>query len=244
MAFGSAGATSAISDEWSSFNNPGGLGSQSGLKFSISGQAPFLIPEYSTLQFSGLRSTKVGTFSLSFEKGPRAAIGIDRMILSYGYGAQTYSFGAGFQLFQYDFGEYGTRLVPVIDVGGIIKVVPNLDFGITFFNPAVSSLRIDGEKRTLPIMVRSGISFKPNNWINLLAEIRKEIQIDPSLNLGVNLFPSKIFEIYLGSVPAQSMLSSGFSVKSKGWKFGFSSRIQRELGLSLGISFSYFPSNE
>ena len=207
-------ASSTLRDEWSLFNNIGGL---SKVNQPI---AAFVYEVWPGL--TGANRT-AALFSTPLKFGV-LGIGLFRFgddlyneqIISSGYSNQfgIASLGLKLNYIQYRADGLGVRRAISLNFGGIVQITPMLLVGAYIVNlnqPKLSTV----DKERLPTKLIAGMSLKPGERVFLAAEIEKDVEYDPTLKAGIEYQLHK--KIYLRTGfnfhPNAAFFGIGFLVK-------------------------------
>jgi hypothetical protein len=176
----------SIDDVFSLFNNPAGLAEIKWREFGIYySPAPFGFYELSS-------SFAAYSEPLSFGS---AAFGI----MTYGYklyretkivGGFSYqfneSFNAGISITYHmvKIQNYGTDQSLYADLGAIIKITNEINFGVSFYNLNKASF---GESEgQIPVVFISGFSYEPISRLCINAALEKDLIFEPSICVGID----------------------------------------------------------
>jgi hypothetical protein len=173
-------------DEWSLFNNPGGLGKmeQINASFSLEVQS----------QLKGA-NRMAAVFNHPFKWGTLAA-GVFRFgddlyneqTLSAGFGNQVgiASLGIKANVIQYQASGFGVSRSFSIDFGGIAELSEKFYLGASILN--LTQSRIGEDNEPLPTRLTAGISYQPEKNILITTELSKEFRTGFNLNPSVAFF--------------------------------------------------------
>jgi hypothetical protein len=176
-------ASSSTTDEWSLFNNVGGLGKMNQKSVAFAYEAiPTLIGanRMATVFNTNLKwgCLSIGAFRFGDDL-------YSEQLLSIGFGNQfgITSLGAKVNYIQYRTG-FGTRGTLSIDFGGITQFTKQLSIGAYITNLTQSSLQTKEDER-LPTKLIFGIGFKPSEKIFISTEIEKDLDYKPTWRTGL-----------------------------------------------------------
>jgi len=212
-------ATSGISDEWSLFNNPGGIG-----KISDTNTA-FAYEVQSQLKSAGRMAA---TFNKPFKWGTTSA-GLFRFgdelyneqAISAGFGNQfgIASLGMKVNLIQYRAEGFGVSSAVSFDFGGITELTKKLFIGAYITNLTQSAIGEDREP--LPTRLTAGLSYHPEKNIFITTELSKELDYTTTWRTGIEYsFQQKVF------------FRTGFNLKPDAAYFGIG-------GIRKKVKFDY-----
>jgi hypothetical protein len=239
-AFGMAGSSITAINQWSGLNNPGSIGLLKQNSISVGTRIPYGIMDLGEVFISVNRKISKGMVSLSGLSRGLSALREDRVSIAYGYGMDNFSFGGGVNLIQIKMGEYGSAIRPVIELGGVMRVIPKLDFGLSVFNVSFSGFQINGFKEWLPISIRTGLSYRPSKSFLVSLEFQKSFEVPLNTKIGIeyNVNGNFGFQFGVGLNPGKQ--SAGFYFKNLKWSINPAVSFDPNLGTSAGISFSYY----
>lgn len=185
------GNTSAcLGDEWSLFNNVGGLSEIKKASVSISYHARPQLEGANRMAASVAVPLRRGT----------AAIGTYRMggdifneqIISSGFSNKLglASIGIKANYIQYNAEGFGAKRLLSVSMGGIASITPDFKIGahITNINQARISEKSD---ERLPAILTAGFSFSPSRQMYIAAEVEKDLDHQATLKAGAEYQPLK-----------------------------------------------------
>jgi hypothetical protein len=173
-------ASSTLGDEWSLFNNVGGLAKVNQFSGAFAYEVrPSLL---GTKRVAAALNApfKFGTAGFGFFR-----FGDDlysEQIISGGFSNQLgiASLGLKANYIQYRAEGFGTKSAISISFGGIAEITPKISIGAYVTNINQPKISIQDNER-IPTKLTAGISFKPSDKILLLTEVEKDINYDPTI---------------------------------------------------------------
>lgn len=217
--------SSTLTDEWSLFNNAGGLGklSQSSVTFACE-----IIPAMAganRMAASALTPTKIGTVGLGiFRFGDDV---YNESLVSFGYGSSigNTSLGAKINYVQYRAEGFGVNTATSIDFGGITRITPQISVGAYITNLSQSKLmETDGER--LPTKLVAGLGFSPSEKVFLTTEIEKDLDYQITWRSGLE------YAVY-----KKVFFRTGFNTNPNAAYFGLGAR-KRNLKIDYGLKYN------
>ena len=185
-------ASSSLADEWSLFNNPGGIGkinqTNAGFAYEVNTQLK--------------NANRMGAiFNMPIKWGTASA-GIFRFgddlyneqALSVGFGNQfgIASLGMKINLVQYNAEGFGVTTAMSFDFGGITELTEKLSVGAYITN--LTQSRMGEEDERLPTRLTAGLSYKPEKNILVTTELAKELDYMATWRTGLEYsFHQKVF---------------------------------------------------
>ncbi len=203
--------SSSLGDEWSLFNNIGGLGKISQKSTGYSYEAvPSLIGanRMAAIFNAPIKWGAIGVGVYRFGD----AVYSEQMI-SAGIGNQfgITSLGLKFNYIQYRAEGFGTHSIVCIDFGGITQLTEELSIGAYVTNLTQSSLPTqDGDR--LPTQLVIGIGIKPSEKVILSTEIQKEVDFKPTWRAGLeySFYQNVFFRTGYHFTPQKAFFGLGF----------------------------------
>src|SRR5258708_13419948 len=183
-AMGMGFSSSTITDEWSLFNNIGGLGKVNEASANFAYEIRPTLTGANRLAASVLSPTKIGTLGLGvFRFGDDV---YSEHMVSMGFGSSignTY-LGAKVNYIQYRAESFGTNTATSIDFGGVTQITAQISVGAYITNLTQSKLiGTDGER--LPTKLVAGLGFKPSEKIFIATEIEKDLDYQTTWRSGL-----------------------------------------------------------
>jgi len=234
--------TSGNQDEWSLFNNPGGLGkiNQTNAGFTYEVQSQLKTANRMAAVFN--RPFKWGTPSLGlFRFGDDL---YNEQALSVGFGNQfgIASLGMKLNLVQYRAEGFGVSSAMSFDFGGIAELTDKLSIGAYITNLTQSSIGEDDER--LPTRLTTGLSFRPEKNIFITTELSKELDYATTWRTGLEYsFQQKVF-FRTGFNVTPNAGFFGVGVSKKKVKFDYAIQLNHLTGASHQASASYWFSQK
>jgi hypothetical protein len=179
-AIGIAYASSTLNDEWSLFNNTGGLARIKKISASASYEInPSLAGANRTAAVLNT-PTQLGTAAIGFFRFGDELY--SEQVISGGFGNQLgiASIGLKVNYIQYRAEGFGIKKAVSVNFGGIAEITPSLTIGAYITNINQPKISRQGNER-IPAKLTTGISFKSSDRVRLFAEIEKDIEYDPTL---------------------------------------------------------------
>jgi hypothetical protein len=197
-------ASSVLKDEWSLFNNVGGLGGIKKTNVSFAADLRLAMPGANRVAVIFSSPLKTGVAGAGF-----FCFGDDlysEQIISTGYG-NTFgiaSLGLKVNYIQYRSEPYGRKSAVSLNFGGVADITPNISVGAYMTN--INQPRLSGDER-LPTKLVAGVGFKPVEKLLLVTEIEKDLSYSATwkgaaeyvvhkkiiLRTGFNLYPGAVF---------------------------------------------------
>jgi hypothetical protein len=220
MAFTSA----TLRDEWSLFNNVGGLAPNKNASAAFAYEARPGIPGANLTAAVFNSPFKIGTASLGlFRFGDDL---YSEQIISAGYGNQfgITSLGLKINYIQYHADGFGIRHAVSLNFGGISQLTPHLAVGACIVNlnqPRISSF----DQERLPTKLVAGISYTTSEQMMIAAELEKDLDYEVTVKGGMEYAVHKKF-----------LFRTGFNLHPQSAFFGLGYIFHR---LKIDYAFQY-----
>lgn len=236
MGMGNSNAT--LTDEWTIFNNIGGLGrvKQTNVLFGYDAR-PALIGANRmgtgmTLPFA------FGTFGLGVHRfGDNL---YSEQLISAGFGNQfgNTSLGVRVNYIQYRAENFGTQSAFSVDFGGITQLSSQFYAGASITNVTQSALNHSGTEK-LPTRMTAGIGFKPEDKIWISTELEKDIDYKPTWRVGLEYLIYKKIAFRTGYNLYPSALFFGTGFQKRNLKIDYALKLAELTGTAHQASASY-----
>jgi hypothetical protein len=233
-------ASSCLSDEWSLFNNVGGLANVEDPRLAISYAKNAAMPEGDRMAAAVTVPLRYGTLGAGFFRfGDRL---YNEQLFSAGFSNQfgLASLGIRLNVVQYNAEGFGTRSVVALSFGGIASLTPAIRIGAHIINvnqPIVSS---DTNER-LPTILVAGIAWIPNETIFITGEVEKDLEYKPIWKAGFEykVFKRVTFSTGFDLSPVAAFFGVGF--QSSRMNLFYALEYSAISGTSHQVSVSYSP---
>jgi len=199
--------SSCLQDEWSIFNNVGGLGRVEKTSAAFSYSSYPGLKAFNRMAFVITLPSKIGTAGVGvFKFGDDL---YNEQILTAGF-SNTFgiaSLGVKVNYIQYTAEGFGRKGVTSFSFGGIARLAEQFSIGAHITNVLQPALTEDGEH--LPTRITAGIGFTPSEKILITTELEKDLDYPFIWKTGVE------YKIY-----KKISLRTGFNVRPDAGFFG------------------------
>jgi hypothetical protein len=237
---GLGNANSNMTDEWSIFNNVGGIsGVENGAVF-FGYKRYFEIEGFDKIAAGVIQPSKIGNFGISVCKSGDELY--NEQIASAAFGNKIGFVRLGFRAnyYQISVGDFGTIGSFFFDFGGIVELAPKLSFAAYISNFTLSKLD-DSENTVLPVFMKTGFSYKPSKSLRINLDLFKDVDYDPNIKAGIEYIIVKKFYLRTGVNfnPYKSFFGAGIHLKR--FRIDYAINTDQFLGNShqASISFNY-----
>lgn len=240
---GIGNANVTLADEWAVFNNIGALGRVDHNAIFVGFDQRFGLQELSTLALgtsfqlgSGYIGASVFRFGDDFFNQQAVGLGFSNTL-------GIVSFGVKVNYLQTNIEGFGRNGAAVLEFGGVAELSPKLFFGAHIYNLNQAKLSQMTEER-LPSVVKTGISFRPNDRLMFNVEAQKEIENDPQVKIGLeyNFLEKLWLRTGINTGPANAAF--GLSFTPKKFKIDYALGNNAQLGFTHHVSMSYLLSKQ
>lgn len=193
----------------------------------------------STVSAAYLHPFSQSTAALSFTRFGDDLFSQHIISLSYAHQIDHFSMGIRLNEHQYQMEGTDTRYVTVVDIGGIMQLLPSISFGMSIRNLKQAYVsRETGEK--LPTVLSSGLCYRPDEKITTLMELSYELENRPLLKFGLAYQPVNRFVIRSGvDTERLGKFFLGLGLKHNVIDFDYALETHTYLGISQQFNVIY-----
>lgn len=245
-AAGMAFTSVAISDEWSAFNNPGGLGNMKNLIAGICFENRFMMKETSLKSLTVIIPAWNGSFGLVFRHYGFSLYQEIKGGIAYGMQIGN-RFFFGVQLNCHRIGQaegYGNAYFASFEAGIQFRANDHLRFGARLVNPVEYKFSTAFSGR-LPASITIGLLWQISRSLLTTLEIEKDLINSPVIRAGLEYLVAKKLFLRTGILTNPVSFTLGAGVEFGPVKFDIASAYHPVLGYSPQASLIYrFKSKE
>lgn len=207
-----------LPDAWTYFNNIGGLDRIEDSQISAGFDHRFGISELSTVDLGLGWKNDFGTLGLGISRFGGKLFNQQLLGIGFSNTLGIVSLGAKVDWFQTQIEGFGTGNAFIFSLGGVAELGPKFFLGANFSNLNRAKISQNTEQR-LPTLVQLGFSYLPAESVRIVAEIEKDIELDPIFRAGIEyqLNPYILLRTGISSNPAR--VSFGLGLRKD--RFGF-----------------------
>lgn len=231
-----ANASACIGDEWSLFNNPGGVAAIKRSSASFSYHARPQLPGANRMAAVVLTPAGSGTASVGVYRMGSALYNEQLITWAFSNTLGLASLGVKINYVQYNAEGFGRKGVATVSLGGIASLTPDFKIGAYITN--VNQAKLSGEER-VPTMLAAGMSFRPGDNIIVATEIEKDIHYDPTVKAAVEYLPLKKISIRSGINLYPQALFFGFGFNTKDVRIDYAMDYYHAAGIAHQMSFIF-----
>lgn len=233
-----AGASVTLGDEYSLFNNIGGLARVENHSAFASYQNRYGISEFQVIGAGAIYHSPFGNTGVGFYKFGDAIYSEQRLHLAFGNQFQMVSLGVGIDLHQVNIATIGTQRAIAIQFGGIAEITPQFRFGAHIFN--VNQAEINNETgERVPTVMKAGLSYLPSSELRFTLEVEKDLGFDEVFKAGLEyqIIESVFVRTGISTEPFLGAFGVGFHPKN--FKFDYAFSNESRIGSIHEISLAY-----
>jgi hypothetical protein len=180
-----------------------------------------------------------GVLAVSGQRFGGALYSETRVGAAYGYRLGVVSVGGRLDLLQVRLQDLGSRLAPVVSLGGQAELLPgHLTLGASLYNLTQARLASYQDER-VPTLLRAGLAYRPSTQVLLLAEAEKDVEHPAGLRAGVEYQPATAVAVRLGYASGSEQATAGVGVHLGGFHFDYAAGWHAVLGLSQFVSVQW-----
>lgn len=235
---GMGNASVALEDYFSPFNN---IGSSASIKEIVAVAAFEQRYNFEHFQHYGLGLVvplKIGVASLTAQKVGGKIYNEQNYGLGFSNKLGFVRLGIQLNYTQYYIESNGTKGVPSVAFGGVAEILPSLSFGAYVYNVSQSKLSKE-QNLYLPVILKSGISYKAAEALLFCLEVEKDIDKEANVKGGLEYQIIKKCSLRTGisSSPYQHHFGLGFHPNL--FSIDYALTTHSELGLVHQLSLVY-----
>ncbi|TAH27531.1 MAG: hypothetical protein EAZ07_01250 [Cytophagales bacterium] len=239
-----AGASVANQDEYAFSNNPAGAASCKILNISFLVQNKFMVSNMNSLALLTVFPVhKNISLGVNFHKFGDLYYSEQRIGIGLASNIKNVSLGTQFHVLQVRMDEVSTQWTWIGEFGGIASISEKIKWGAHVWNLNNASLATK-RKSELPVLLRTGVSYQPIQKVQVNIEISKQIDYNPSLNVGLEYMIIRWMALRTGVNTALSKICIGFGVVQKKWKLDYAINSSSRLGYSHQFSLTWILSKK
>lgn len=234
---GLGNASAALADEWSVWNNPGGLGYLKKLAGGMALHRSPALPGADRLGALAVSPFSFGVMALSIFRFGDELYSESLASVGYGHRLGLASLGIRADFIQYRAEGFETSVGWGATFGGIAELSETVALGALVSNLNQPKLP-NGEP--LPVKLTAGVRYKPTSKFLLCGEIAKDLDFDPTIKGGMEYQFHRKFIARTGFNlnPTAAFFGLGFAT----WKlqvdlaWQYNRELSHSLQLSLGVA--------
>lgn len=227
-----------LPDAWTYFNNVGALDRIDDSQVSAGFDSRFGLQELSSVDLALGWKNNFGTLGFGLSRFGGKLFNQQLLGIGFSNTLGIVSLGAKLDWFQTNIEGFGTGNAFIFSFGGVAELGPKFFLGANFSNLNRAKLSQINEQR-LPTLVQMGISYLPSEALRLIAEIEKDIELDPVFKAGIEYTLKEWIFLRTGISSNPARVSFGLGLKKDQFGFDYTYGQNTALGrthhLSLGL---------
>jgi hypothetical protein len=230
----------AVSDEWSAFNNPGGLANFRKYSAGFYFENRFLVEEMSLKAVTVTLPVWRGTFGLALLHNGFSLYSEIKGGIGYGMSFGKYVSG-GIQLNVLRISQsegYGNKNFFSFDAGVQLRASEHITVGVHIANPLSSRISEDFPER-LPATIRLGLLWKISKTVLTTVEAEKDLTHKPVFRVGLEYHLAKPLYARIGFMTNPTLFTIGTGMEFGSFRFDLASGYHLVLGYSPQASVTY-----
>ena len=240
---GSMGRTgTALPDSFSAFNNIGSaaIPGNSTIAFSIRN----LYSMEGLYAMGAAWNQKIRRASLVFSiyRFGNRLFSEHKIGIGYSHRIRFISLGIQVDYFQQSVGNLGTSGTVMLEAGGVVTLFKELTFGAFILNPAHATVGVR-EKHPLPVMLKAGVVFTPDDLTTLSLDVHRLYTGDRSslnrVSLGLEYVLREIVPLRAGMIFNPPVITAGSGVRMNRLNLDLCMELNPNLGISSQLSVIY-----
>ncbi|HSF52507.1 MAG TPA: hypothetical protein VLA71_02090 [Algoriphagus sp.] len=207
-----------LPDSWTYFNNIGALDRLEETEISAGFDHRFGLQELSTVDLALGWKNDFGTIGFGVSRFGGKLFNQQLIGLGFSNTLGIVSLGAKIDWFQTQIEGFGTGNAMIFSLGGVAELGPDFFLGANFSNLNRAKISQNSEQR-LPTAIQLGISYLPGESVKILAEIEKDIELEPLFKAGIEYQLKEWIVLRTGISSNPGRLSFGLGLRKE--QFGF-----------------------
>lgn len=228
---GMAGTSITLSDPWAVFNNVGALGGFDGTAAFAGYQNRYGLTDLQSLAGGFVHTARGFTSGVGYFRFGGSLYNQQRISLAVGNKIQFVSLGAGAHVIQYHIESLETIRKVAFEFGGKAELIPKLILAANVFNFKQS--------RTVPTVMKAGLSYRPTSRLMLNAEIEKESISNEVFRTGIEYFPISAVAFRTGFSTHTFKSYFGLGFKWSAFQLDYAFTASESLGSIHDVSINY-----
>lgn len=207
-----------LPDSWAYFNNIGALDRMEETEIGAGFDHRFGLQELSTVDLALGWKNDFGTVGLGISRFGGKLFNQQLLGIGFSNTLGIVSLGAKIDWFQTQIEGFGTGSAFIFSMGGIAELGPKFFLGANFSNLNMAKVSQNSEQR-LATSVQMGISYLPSESLRILAEVEKDIELNPVFKAGIEYQLQEWITLRTGISSNPARLSFGLGLRKE--RFGF-----------------------
>ncbi|MGK7396326.1 MAG: hypothetical protein ACNS62_17245 [Candidatus Cyclobacteriaceae bacterium M3_2C_046] len=234
---GTGNSSVAITDAWSMFNNIAGISFLEKTTGIISYHKHNHANAFDRMAVGVGLPTSYGNLCINAFRFGDNVYNEHKIGIGYSHQIDFVSLGIQVNRLQYMIEGFGNKAVLALEMGGIIKINPQLFWGAHIFN--LNQVKLTDDLEPVPTRLRTGFSYFPAKALIINLEIDKDLAYTPQVKGGFEYTIIQEFLMRGGVSTAPYVNYFGLGFKPRFMSIDYALMNHRQTGLSHQLSLSY-----
>ncbi len=224
-----------LPDAWTYFNNIGALDRIRETQVSAGFDSRFGISDLNTVDLALGWKNEFGTIGLGISRFGGKLFNQQLLGVGFSNTLGIVSLGAKADWFQTQIEGFGTGNAFIFSFGGVAELGPKFFLGANFSNLNRAKLSQNNEQR-LPTAVQMGFCYLPTETVRIIAEIEKDIALNPVFKTGLEYQLRNWVHLRTGISSNPARMSFGLGIRKDHFGFDYSYGQNTALGRTHHLS--------
>ncbi len=233
-----ANTATTLSDVWSGFHNPAGLGGIENFSTAVFFQNKYGLEGFNSMAAVVASPISSGAVSLGVHRFGDGLYNEHRVSAAYGSKIGIIQLGGRASYLQYFVQDFGTSSTYSVDFGVMAALTKTLTIGANAYNVTQAAIS-DADDLEVPTLLMLGIQYKPYEFFFINAEVEKNLSLPAFVKVGIEYNLSDNFYLRTGIQSDTFESFYGLGLKFFGLRCNYALSLHQELGISNAISLQY-----
>ena len=191
----------------------------------------------SHFHLTGIYPSSLGVFGMKIQRYGIEEFNYQNYSLSYSRKLfENFSAALAFNFYQFRITNYGSKLIPNIDLGIQTKISSKLSMGFHLRNGLPLEIT---ENTEFPSIITFGIKYQVNDFVDLFTDVEKNIRENESIKFGVSYLIHPVLRIRTGISTFPASYSFGADIILQKISIHIGNSFHQVLGNTSGLSLHY-----
>ncbi|MFW5700405.1 MAG: hypothetical protein ACOCWM_01840 [Cyclobacteriaceae bacterium] len=235
---GLGNASVALQDPFSIFNNVGAIGRNESSTVMLSYHHRYQMQAFRSITAAYLHNLGDMNLGVSVFQFGDQVFNENKIGLAYGHKINFMSLGIKANRLQYNIEGFGTTSAFVLELGGLVAISPQLNFGAHIYNINQASIAAESNEK-IPTIMKAGFTYLPSESFTFSVQLMQDIDYKPTFQGGIEyaIIPQFRFRTGISSHPFVNHFGLGFSPKK--FDLDYSLVNDNRLGVSQQLSLAF-----
>jgi hypothetical protein len=236
--------TTTSTDHWALENNVGALSFQKTPVVHFNFENRFGLNSFNTFVLGGVMPIGNGVGGIHFNRFGDNIYNENLIGLGYSHKISLVSIGLKANYVQVATNDptglaQTSRSTFTFELGGLAQISSQFSFGLYAYNLSQARLKSGGQENTLPVILRAGVAYRPNQAVFLSAEIEKDVTQKASFKAGLDYKVVKMVALRMGFSTEPFRAGGGIGVFFKDFELDYAYQRNKNLGNIHQIGLAY-----